>query len=393
MGQTTAVGDALVHRASGLRFQVNSAATIPALGYIDVDILAVDVGAATRLAAGEVLEYLAPPPGIQTKLELQLDLDEDGFDAEQESSLSRRFLAKLAEPAAGGNDADFVAWSLEVAGIASVFVYPGRAGLGTVDIAALHNGTGTARALNPTERATLLAYLVSKAPAALAGGALRVLDTIAEPQVVELLITPNGESVYEFDWDDTSPPLVLTWTAGTKTLQFQSPRPASMKAGDRIVLAGVASAQEGEVLTIEALTATDSVILRDAPIIAPAANDIVYAAGPLTDLVRTAIKAHLSGEIIYASADRPLPASVAASTVNLQILTDGVGTANPAGAYGTWVGGVSPSILSMIASYTRGVRRATVAAPATEVDATDYTFPLDSQIGFVIPSSILVRKG
>jgi hypothetical protein len=79
-GAATAVSDQLIHRASGLLFQVNSAATIPAataLPFVDVDILAISVGAATRLKKGEILEYLSAPAGLQTKIELQKDRTPD----------------------------------------------------------------------------------------------------------------------------------------------------------------------------------------------------------------------------------------------------------------------------------------------------------------------------
>src|SRR6185436_2809554 len=108
----TTVGDPLVHRPTGLLFQVNSDATIPSGqgAFVDVDILAVSTGSATRLRKGEVLEYLAAPAGIQPKIALQRDLDDDGSDSEQEGAARNRLLAALREPSAGGNQSDFEAW-------------------------------------------------------------------------------------------------------------------------------------------------------------------------------------------------------------------------------------------------------------------------------------------
>jgi uncharacterized phage protein gp47/JayE len=159
LAATTVIGDQLIHRASGLLFQVNSNGTIPGAGFVDVDILAVSTGAATRLKKGEVLEYLATPVGLQTKIELQKDLDEDGFDSEQDGEARNRLLAALATPSSGGNQSDFVGWALSLLGVSQAFCYPNRAGLGTVDVAALHTGSGTARILNAGEMATLLALL------------------------------------------------------------------------------------------------------------------------------------------------------------------------------------------------------------------------------------------
>src|SRR6185295_14370359 len=48
---TVSVGDELVHK-DGTTYQVNSDATVPAAGYVDVDILALSTGSVTRKTAG-----------------------------------------------------------------------------------------------------------------------------------------------------------------------------------------------------------------------------------------------------------------------------------------------------------------------------------------------------
>ena len=211
-------------------------AAVPAAGAVDVDVLAVSTGSATRLKKGEILEYLSTPAGIQTKIELQRDLDDDGFDSEQDGAARNRLLAALATPSSGGNQSDFVGWALSQLGISQAFCYPNRAGLGTVDVAALHTG-----------------------------------------------------------------------------------------------------------------------------------------------------------------ADRPLPGAVAASssisTAQLQVLATGIGTSNPAGVYGAWVGALLRGTLQRIVTYTRGVRSTAVIAPAADQEAVDYAFPLDTQIGLLTPGYVLVRRG
>ncbi len=413
-GAATAVGDQLIHRASGLLLQVNSAATIPAApapAFVDVDILAISVGSATRLKRGEILEYLSAPVGIQTKIELQKDLDDDGFDVEQDGAARNRLLAALAAPSSGGNQSDFVGWALSQLGVSQAFCYPNRAGVGTVDVAALHTGVGTARILNAAEVAALLALLQTLAPAQLAanGGALRVLTVVgsntdpANLANVEITVSSDGSPQYAFDWDDSTPPAVLSWTAATRTLQFAAPRPPTMQAGHRLCMKGVASSQDGAPVVIEALIGTDSVILQTVPKntagtdAAPAATDLVYAGGPLTDVVRGAIVAHLNGDVLYAAPTGPLPGAVAASqaisTAQLQVLATGIGTANPAGGYGAWVGSLLRGTLQRIVTYTRGVRSSSVVTPAADQEAVDYAFPSDTQIGLLTPGYVLVRRG
>lgn len=403
---TSNIGDQLIHRASGLMFQINSAVTIPSAGFLDADILAISTGSATQLGAGEVLEYLATPSGLQTQVTLQLALDEDGEDAELDGAARNRLLATLGTPAAGGNQSDYVGWALAQAGIAQAFCYPNRAGIGTVDVAALHSGTGTARYLNAGERAALLADLQALAPSQVAGvgGSLRVLQTIGgdtdttQLANVEMTVSPLAGPQFQMDWDDATPPTVLSWTAGSLTLQFAAgTRPATMQAGHRICLKGIASVQDSAPLVIQALSGADSVILQSAPVNAPAATDIVYAGGPLTAIIRNAILAHLNGDIVYASSSGPLPAATAAaqllSTIGLTVIANGLGTANPGAIYGAWVGSLLVSTLAKIAMFTTGVFNQRVLTPAADQDATDYAFPNDATIGILTPGYVLVRKG
>jgi hypothetical protein len=74
------------------------------------------------------------------------------------------------------------------------------------------------------------------------------------------------------------------------------------------------------------------------------------------------------------------------------VLANGIGTANPAGAYGRGAAACC-AVLAKIAMYTRGVRNQNVVTPAADYEATDYAFPNDSQIGLVSPGYVLVRRG
>lgn len=386
-------GEELLHEASGLRFRVAAGTLVGADEFVDVDIEAIDTGSATRLLRGQSLNFVVTPAGLQTAVVLQADLDEDGEDAEAFGAYRDRVLAAFSDPRAGGTQADYVAWLLELEGVATAYAYPNRAGLGTVDVVALHAGSGAARALDAADTAAALAHLRTKAPATLAGtgGGLRHLEVVPEATDVELVLEANGEASYAFDW--TGGPLeVLAWTAGSRTLQFTADRPATVKAGHRIVLKGVASAQDGAELTIEALFGTDAVILEAAPAVAPAATDLAYSGGPLVTPVRDAIVAHMNGETIYAGRNRtPAPASALASTVGLEVLAYGIGPANPGGAYGTWIGDLLRAVIGQIAIYKGGVRNYQIAAPAADVQATDYAFPDDDQIGLIVPGAIIVR--
>ncbi len=389
------IGDELQHGPTGLVFQITENATIGAGGTVDVDVEGISTGSATRLLAGETLTFVSPPAGVNADAKLVLDLDQDGFDDEQDPAYSVRVTDELGKPRMGGHQSDFVKWALEVPGVSSAFAYPNRAGVGTIDVAAFHTGDGTARELTLDERNAVLAHIRSVAPAQVGatGGPLRVLETDADSQAIEITVVPNGDIAYDFDWDDTSPPVVLVYTPSTLTVQFAADIPASMLANGRVCFRGVGSAQDGRVFTIETVTASDTIVLRETPAVNLVATDVAYAGGPLTAIIRDAIVAHVNGEIVYADKGQPLAASAAASKVNLRILADGLGPANPAGAYGTWSGSLLRAVLSKIAAYPTGARNVSIVTPSSDYDATDPVFPNDGKINFITPLSVLVRKG
>lgn len=399
-GNTATIGEQLIHDASGLLFTLNSNATIPGAppnNYVDADIVAVSTGSATRLKAGQTLKFVNSIPNIETNVVLVKDLDEDGFDREQFGAYRSRVLASFSEPVAGGTQAEFVMWAKQVPGVDYAFAYPNRAGNGTVDVVGLHVGSGSARILNAGENAELLAHLKTKVPATIGGigGAIRTLTVIDEPQPVEILVTPNGELVHAFDWNDTAPPTITAWNPVTRTATL-SAMPSSLKAGHRIVVKGVASVQDGRQYKVEAITGAFTIKLETIPTNPFANTDIVYAGGPLVDPIRDAVVAHLNGEIVYAGRGGvPLAASSPdlTTTVGIEELAEGIGPANPAGKYGPWNGALLRNIVGKIVSFKTGVRNYSVLLPATDIEATDYAFPFDAQIGMITASSVIVRRG
>lgn len=415
-GSTAAIGTQLIEPTSGLIFEINSSVLIPGApgvdGFFDADIVASEaagsVGSQTRLSAGTVLNFVGSTPvGLQGSVVLQSDLDEDGFDAEPFGGYQARVLATFGQPTSGGNQSDFVKWALAALNtITSAFCYPERAGRGTVDVAVFYNGSGTARSVSQVDRDAVAAYIRTQAPFQIGGvgGGLRILTTVADPRPVEILIETTGQSAFAFDWDDSSGPTVLAWQPGgvANKLQFAASLPASLRAGHRLILVGVATAQDGREYTIESIAGSDSVILASTPPVAPAATDKIYSGGPVVTPIRNAIVAHLDGQIVYAGRGLvPLPASTAESSgvsiIGLDILAEGVGPANPGGIYNSangpsWSGGVLRAALFSIARYQNGVRNVTVTTPASDYEALDDPFPTDAQIHYVTPGAVVVRS-
>lgn len=411
---TALAGRQMRHDATGLLFQLGNNVTIPGVfgvdpdSFFDADIIAVDTGSQTRLLAGETLKFLSTPAGMQASVILQLDLDQDGFDEEQFGSYRGRFLSTFSQTPSGGNQNDFVKWVLEsLPSIRRAYAYPNRAGRGTIDLVGFYTGTGTARTLTSPDRAAVLAYVQSKAPFQVSGtgGGLRVLTTVTDPQRVEITLQTNGITAFGFDWVDSVPLVVLSWTPTTRALRMTTALPASLRAGHRLIIDGQVggsgvNAQDGREFKIESISATDTVILEVAPPVAPGATDKIYSGGPLVTPIRDAIVAHLNGEIVYAGRGlTPIPESKAApvdpfgpSIIGLDELVQGIGPSNPGGLFGSWSGGIVLSQLFKIATYKAGVRKANIIAPVADYEPVNDAFPSDSQIHYVTPSAIIIRS-
>ncbi len=359
-GSTFAIGELLAH-VSNLRFQVNENGSIPAAGFIDVDVVGVDKGSQTRLSAGEVLTFVSPLTGIAPTAELQLALDEDGDDAEQNGPYRLRILNRFQLPPLGGARNDYSTWALEVTGIAAAFTYPVRAGVGSVDLVALHAGRGTARILNASETDELQAYIDAKRPVSVVD--FRVLDVVPQVADVEVTVQPLS-ATYQFDWVDQTPPLVASWSAGDRRLTLQAPRPLTLQAGGRVVIKTAGGTWAS--IAVESLPVTNTqLILESAPPVAPTNGDLVYAGGPLTEPCRAAVQA----------------------------LFDSLGTANPdAHRYGEWEGNLRVLDVGDAAKSVTGAYNPLVIAPAADVEAVDPAFPNDAEISLLVSRGILIRK-
>ena len=362
---TTTVSDAseLFH-SSGLRFKTSGSDIVGPGGYVDVDVVAIDTGSATRLSKGERLTFSTPIANIEEDAELQLDMDEDGDDQELDGAYRLRILSRFSSPPLGGAQEDYVQWALEEVGIENAYAYPLRNGLGTVDVAALHKGSGTARLLSSPEIAELQAIIDTKRPVSVKG--FRVLEVTTAAVNVEFTLLPDGQPQHEFDWDDDTPPTVLTWTALTRTVQLTAARPSTMKAGDRVIFDNVGDTGTGKERVIESLSGSDSFVLEDDPTgDTPSATDTVYSGGPLVELTRQAIQDHF----------------------------DTLGTANPdASRYGAWEGNLRASAINREASAVDGVLDGTVVAPVGTIEGDDPAYPNNDSIELLIAGRILVRR-
>lgn len=363
-GATFTSGTQLVHR-DGTLYQLDESGTIPVAGYLDVDVISIDTGTSTQKQRGQTLTFVSTPSGIQSIAELQLDLDEGGLDRETNGAYRVRILDKIAFPGMGGNRHDYEAWLLEIPGIDTAYCYPLRQGLGSVDVAALHGGSGTARLLSPTEITEAQAYVDERRPVSVAD--FRVLTVVAENVDIEILISPI-EDGYAFDWDDTIPLAVSSFNAGTRVLKFTATRPGDILVKDRLVYKATGTRNDGSELVVEALgPAADEVTvaaLTSAQAAAPpVAGNAVYSGGPLVAPVRAAILAHV----------------------------DSLGPGKGVHGRGTWDDTLRLGMIYREALATLIVREVTIVSPGANVVPAN--IPPASTVGLVVPRQVIVRRG
>lgn len=357
----------------GLVFALATTSVIPAAGFIDVDVVAVSTGAATRKSAGTVMTFTAAPAGVDSTAVLQLDMDEDGSDLESDGAYRVRILDTIAQPGMGGNANDYRQWAKQLAGIDEAYVWPLRGGLGSVHIAALHTGTGSQRILSAGERTALQDYVDDLRPVGYDDFA--VLATTVQDTDVEILVEPEDDSAYAFDWVDQVPLAVSTWTAGTRTLVFSTARPSDMAVGDRIIVKRVtATVNDGHEYVIEALSSTNAVVLKDDAELAtspPVATNAVYSGGPLVSVVRQAIVDHMNllgpgrGDTLDTTKDYSAGSSY-------------------------WEGTLRSSKLHNLAQKQKGVLDTELVAPLVNVVPANEAPALT--VAFLAPRQVIVRR-
>ena len=359
-GETVPNLEPMIHVPSGLLFETRNTAVVGLSGYVDVDVASTNTGEVTNLEVGEELQFQTVPTGLEANARIVVEL-EGGLDQESDPDLRDRLLKRIGQSNAGGNRSDYEDWVLESAGfVASAYVYPNRNGQGSVDLAALKSGTGSARLLSLSERQEVFDYVDALRPVT---ATIRVLEVTTGNADVEVAVLAESDPIYSFDWSDETPPVVQSYISGTRTVTvLGGVLPVDMAVGDRVVFADTSLG--GRQWVIESIPAAGQFTLTEDPGSISGGN--IYSGGPLVDPVRDAIQAAF----------------------------DELGTANPDGnPYGDWNGNVRHSNLFEIAQTTTGVLDSSIVLPASSpLEANDPPFPANTSVEVLVASSIIVRS-
>ena len=101
-------------------------------GATPVTIRATVAGEGGNLDPGDQLAIATAAPGVDA-LATVVTLT-GGTDAESDTELLARILQRIQQPPMGGDQQDYVSWTLQVAGVTRAWCYPQEMGIGTVTV-------------------------------------------------------------------------------------------------------------------------------------------------------------------------------------------------------------------------------------------------------------------
>ncbi len=169
---------------------VTTADGIIAAGTVEVPIKAVKAGANSNAATGTKLNLLSPLDGIKS-IAVSGELA-GGTDAEDNTSLRSRLLARIRQAPHGGADFDYVQWALDVSGVTRAWASPRELGAGTVTVRIMTDGV-TENGIPATEIIEAVqSYIDNVRPVT---AEVTVVAPVATPMNPTINLNPNTAAV------------------------------------------------------------------------------------------------------------------------------------------------------------------------------------------------------
>lgn len=150
-------------KQGGLSWLTDAAATLLD-GTALVAITAELAGAASSVASGETLRLVSPVAGVASAAIVQAAGLISGADAETDSQLAQRVLARLRDAPHGGARHDYIAWAKQLPGITRVWPLPRWLADGNVGVAFVRDNDPDGIIPTPAEVAALQTLLNASAP-------------------------------------------------------------------------------------------------------------------------------------------------------------------------------------------------------------------------------------
>jgi uncharacterized phage protein gp47/JayE len=178
-----------LQRADGALYTTDADVNIAA-GTATVAVTAVEAGAAGNAVTGYVLTLTTPIGGVTAMA--TAGILSGGADAETDTALRARFIARIQQPPHGGAKHDYEAWALEVAGVTRAWVYPQELGPGTVTLRFVRDNDASIIP-DAGEVDTVQAYIDELRPVSLKG--FYVVAPVTAPLAFSIGVMPNTQAV------------------------------------------------------------------------------------------------------------------------------------------------------------------------------------------------------
>jgi uncharacterized phage protein gp47/JayE len=281
-------GTELAHE-DGTLYEVTSVgAIIGGAGSVTVDIAATSTGEATNKAVDEVLTFTSPPVDVDAEATIVVALT-GGTDLESTDAYRVRLLAHIGDPPEGGAIHDYVEWAKSISGVTEAYVWAHRQGTGTIDIAVLGPGTGSARIPSSTVIENVEDYIEDVRPGNVENFDVLTTTAVAQNVVASIEI---DETIYKWDWDDDGVGYTITaHSEGSSTITVPT-APATVIAGTRLTVRGEEARvtdRTGNVLTLSFEEDHDENEVDWFTFTVINATDTIRASGDLVRPVRFAI--------------------------------------------------------------------------------------------------------
>lgn len=176
--------------ADGQEFETD-AEVVLASGTATAQVTALAAGQAGNLADGTALSLVSPIAGLNSQATVASGGLVSGADAETDTALRARLLARIQTPPQGGAEADYIAWALEVPGVTRAWVYPAELGLGTVTVRFVRDDDASIIP-DAAEVTAVQGYIDALRPVT---AEVTVVAPVAVPLDLTIALTPNTSAV------------------------------------------------------------------------------------------------------------------------------------------------------------------------------------------------------
>ncbi|WP_018169081.1 baseplate J/gp47 family protein [Thioalkalivibrio sp. ALMg9] len=177
----------------GETYEVTESATIED-GAVELQVAAVDAGAAGNLGGGEALRFVSAVSGVEGEATVGDDGLTGGAEQEPVSRLRERLLERIQQPPHGGALADYERWARDAhPDVTRVWPVANEVETGTVTVRLMTDGATSDGVPEPSVVESVQSYIDGECPVHLSQGAVFVVPPDPVPLDLQVELTPDTE--------------------------------------------------------------------------------------------------------------------------------------------------------------------------------------------------------